>query len=288
MKRLIVLLTAILFLLQAAVPAFSHGRSEHDEELELVLFGNRYYSLSHPLVSGRIRALEDAVYLCIDQFNGSGAEQLKNLQDRKIPGLPRSISEIDFTSNYSHRKYTHRGWNLTSYDPAANWTVRQNILRNTIEKELFSSDNGLIAAATNLIRGNSYKDEVENFSAFLYYVHVLGDHIEADTYGKLGYIIPLSRQHESADNPGLITELKGHIQVLFSKQSNTRIYRSLMSELQNLWNISDSIVNTEGEVNSPEKFSVYHQCAIDLLNTLSLYIPGMLKEEDFFKSAFSM
>ena len=101
-------------------------------------------------------------------------------------------------------------------------------------------------------------------------------------------LLIITRQHENADNPNLITELQGHLQVLFTSKSNTRNYRSLMQDLQNLWNISDSVVNTDGEVNTPEKFNVYHQCAIDLLTTLSIYIPGMLKNEDFFKSAFNM
>ena len=288
MKRFVVLLTVIIILLRCTVSVFSHGRNEHDEELEYVLFGSRDYALTHPAISDKIKALEDAVYLCVDQYNGVGAEQLKNLQDRKIPGLPKSISEIDFTGNYSHRKYTHRGWNLTSYDVTANWPVRQKILLNTVERELFSSGKGLLSPLTDIFGGGRDKSKTENFSALLYYVHVLGDHIEADNYGKLGYVIPLSRQHESSDNPGLITELTGHLQALFMDQANTRRYGSLMQEIRELWNVSDSVVNTDGEVNTTEKFDVYHKCAIDLLDTLAVYVPEMLKGEDFFRNAFDL
>lgn len=286
MKRFYFLLVIVLLLFQCAASVFAHGRDEHDEEIELVLFGSRDYAVSHPLQSKKIKALEDAVYLCVDQFNGSGTDELENLQDRKITGLPKSISEIDFTGNYSHRKYTHRGWNLTSYDDDAHWPKRQKILLNTVEKELFSSDNGLISTVTNLFGSRKDKDKIESFSALLYYVHVLGDHIEADSIGKLAYVIPLSRQHESGDNPGLITELIGHLQVLFQGQNNTRRYNSFMQELRALWNTSYSVVNTDGEVNSSEKFDVYHQCAIDLLNTLSMYVPELLQGEEFFKNTF--
>ena len=91
---------------------------------------------------------------------------------------------------------------------------------------------------------------------------MLGDYIEPDSIGKLAYVIPLSRQHESNDNPGLIRELMEHLQILFKDQNNTRRYNSFMQELRTLWDESDSVVNTDGEVNSPKKFDM---CIINVL-----------------------
>lgn len=62
-----------------------------------------------------IKRIEDASYLAI---NGNGTTELNNLITAKIPGIPSSIAEFDFSSNYAHRNYTHRGWNLTSDEKA--------------------------------------------------------------------------------------------------------------------------------------------------------------------------
>ena len=51
----------------------------------------------------------------IDQYNGDGATELNNLIADKIPGIPSTIAEFDFSANYAHRNYTHRGWNVTCY-----------------------------------------------------------------------------------------------------------------------------------------------------------------------------
>ena len=97
MKRIICLLLALV-LLTAAAPALAHDRDEHDEELEYVLFRDRYYSDTHPTTGKIIQRIEDASYLAIDQFNGSGTTELKNLNDDHIPGIPSSMSQIDFSS----------------------------------------------------------------------------------------------------------------------------------------------------------------------------------------------
>lgn len=36
-----------------------------------------------------------------------------------------------------------------------------------------------------------------------------------------------------------------------------------------------------------EQFPEYHQCALDLLETLAAYMPDLLKKEPFFHAAFS-
>lgn len=123
--------------LASIVHADAHSRERHDEELEHVLFGSKHYKDSHLDDKRNIQAIEDAIYLCVDQFNGNGTAELNRLvKEEKIPDIPKTIEEIDYKSNYTHRSHTHRGWNQV-YDKKAHWPERQKILRNTVKKSYF-------------------------------------------------------------------------------------------------------------------------------------------------------
>lgn len=286
MKRLTCLIIVLVMLLSVALPAFAHDRTEHDEELEYVLFRDRTYADSHPTVRDIIERIEDASYLAIDQFNGNGSTELNHLIADKIPDIPSSISEFDFSSNYSHRKYTHRGWNLT-YDEQAHWPIRQKILLNTIRAKLFSKVESPISWfpwLSDKVYGNGNEKQCEAFAVLVYYVHVLGDHIEAEKYNALAYVAPLSNSH-GINNPGIIPELMNYLPVLFAEQTNSEQYKSMMQDLQQLADIADRLYTGTGGVRE-EQFPEYHQCALDLLETLATYIPDLLKNEQFFRTTF--
>ncbi|MCR4781746.1 MAG: hypothetical protein K5851_03210 [Lachnospiraceae bacterium] len=55
--------------------------------IEYVLFGDRDYKETHPNDKAKIQAIEDATYLCVDQYNGNGKKELENLQNEKIPDM---------------------------------------------------------------------------------------------------------------------------------------------------------------------------------------------------------
>ena len=59
-----------------------------------------------------------------------------------------------------------------------------------------------------------------------------------------------------------------------------------MGELDNLKLKAEKLDSSTGGVNTPEKFAKYHQCAEDLLKTLSDYVPQLLKNEPFFANHF--
>lgn len=287
--------------------AYAHEREEHDGDIEYVLFGDRDYKKTHPADSKRIQAIEDAVFLCVDQYNGNGEKELNNLlNNEKIPGIIHSIDEINYTSNYSHRSLTHRGWNYT-YEEKAHWPLRQKILRNTVRKELFSSlDTPLsrVPLLSEIVYGkNNYDKQRESFCILLYCVHVLGDHIEAGEKKNLGqnksrtktlsekttglaYILPLAHT-EDRDNPGLIPELIKNCEILFESQSETYNYKSFIQELEELRDKSEGIYESKGGVNTDEKFEEYNTCAKDLLKLLGENVPDMLRKEEFFSSTFN-
>ena len=286
MKRLTCLIIVLVMLLLVALPALAHDRTEHDEELEYVLFRDRTYADSHPTVRDIIKRVEDASYLAIDQFNGNGSTELNNLIADKIPDIPLSISEFDFSSNYSHRKYTHRGWNLT-YDEQAHWPIRQKILLNTIRAKLFSKVESPISWfpwLSDKVYGNGNEKQCEAFAVLVYCVHILGDHIEAEKHTALAYVAPLSNSHDS-NNPGIIPELMKYLPVLFEGQTDSEQYKSMMQDLQQLADIADRLYTGTGGVRE-EQFPEYHQCALNLLETLATYIPDLLKNEQFFRTTF--
>lgn len=283
-KKLLSFLFVCVIIFGFSNPSIAHDRIEHDEDIEYVLFGNKDYKSTHAESRKKIQAIEDAVYLCVDQFNGMGAKELENLQKENIPGIPKSIEEFDFKDNYTHRKYTHRGWNV-NYDSKAHWDIRQRILINTVDKELFSEVKSIFSLLPWDSAGKKYKKQCESFCQLLYYTHIIGDHIEADNYKALAYTAYLSELNDR-DNPGVIPDLVACSESLFESQKNTFTYNEFIQELESLKDKSENIRSSVGGVNTEEKFIEYHQCAINLLDVLSVYVPKLLWKEEFFYRSF--
>lgn len=290
MKQRPVILALILcaLMLFPTHTAIAHDRRGHDKEIEIVLFGNEDYKSTHPAVSDTIQAIEDATYLAVDQFNGNGQDALANLQKRRIPDIPASITEFDYTSNYSHRSLTHRGWNIVYLDKA-HWPVRKQILMNTAKKELFTHNDTPLDwfpwLAEQVYGTKGSAQQQENFCILLYYTHVIGDHLEAAKYQDLAYVAPLVRPNDR-DNPGVIPELMSCFEVLFEAQSGSYTYIALTQELDNLRSRSAKLLQSTGGINTDEKFAAYHQCVEDLLTTLKDYVPKLLENEEFFSDTF--
>lgn len=307
--RFTCLLATLLVFLGAAGPCYAYDTDEHSAQIEYVLFGNRDYKNTHPRHEDKVQALENAVFLCVDQFNGSGQDELGFLIDRGIPDLPKSISEIDFTGNYAHRGPTHSGWNA-GHATKCNWPVRERILTSTVKFELFPS-NDTVLTWFPWLEEKIFGEEVESrahsreqceaFSMLLYYVHVLGDHIHAgddDRNAKdgsltfkqkltgLAYIDALTRPNDR-DNPGIIPDLRSSLATLFAVQEQSRTYKSLMNKLDEYEAVSDELVNSRGGVDTEGEFAQYNKCANDLLDTLAEYVPKLLEKEEFFKNSFS-
>lgn len=301
LARIVVCLTLVTTAAMAILaPAVAHQRPEHDEDVEYVLFGSRGYKDSHPRLADKIGALEDAAYLCVDQFNGNGKEELARLRDRGVPDLPGSIAEIDFSSNYTHRSLTHRGWNH-DYPEKSHWEARKRILTNTVEKELFSEYKTPLSwfpMLEGLVYGDDHHESKRDaMCELIYCVHVIGDHIEAgeDDKGKktaeqkiksLAYVNPLTRPND-AKEPGLIHDLESCLATLFYSQRWKLTYTHLMRGLDDLARRSDKLVGSKGGVDTPEEFEEYNKCARELLDLLAEDVPRLLSREEFFSDDFS-
>lgn len=255
----IVLLTIVTPLL------FSFPRPMHDDYMTQVLFGDKSLIYRN---SKEVEALKCASYLAIDQFNGEGKESLAFLKQMGVKKLPKNISVIDFSYNFQHRSFTHRGWNFNYPDDRANWSTRKEILINTINK-IFSLS----------------KKEADSFGALIYYIHVLGDHIAdqeiKSAEDKIEFVGRLTKYD-------IVHELPYHFSILFKKQKKSPAYQTLLQKMRGIqWQVKFLYEKTDGMTNySVDDFEIYKAGRQELMNVLIRYVPELLRDVDFFREKF--
>lgn len=90
----------------------------------------------------------------------------------------------------------------------------------------------------------------------------------------------------SDNNPDLIYEMDKHLKILFDDQKESGNYISMTNEINSIANkarrIESKVKNSSDEVNE-EELKVYEA---KYFNVLKRYIPKLLENEEFFKSAF--
>ena len=279
MKQILGFALVVVVLLALLCPAYAFDRGEHDEYLEKVLF-----ILGEVPEGGKdkMEMLESASYLTLDQYNGKGADDLDYLRSQGVSSLPKSISDIDFTGNSLHRRYTHQGWDYTysGEKDKANWPARKDILRSTTNKVF---DFGV----TNEIAGR-YCDQCDSFSALVYYVHILGDQIHDNAPKGSSEQLPLARAHADENTPDIFYELRPHLETLFSDITGSRAntYNGLMTKLDVLARKARSLDATTGGINTDEKVAQLNAYETELMDLLISYVPRLLRHTEFFKNAF--
>ena len=82
----------------------------------------------------------------------------------------------------------------------------------------------------------------------------------------------------------MIDEIIALIPILFDSQPwSTPV---LIQELERIKANAEKIMFVQGGIRTQEQFDAYHECAMELIEALEDYIPGMLKNTDFFSKAF--
>lgn len=299
-----------LFLFGAFVmaqPAYAHDADEHNAEFERVLFNGKSTGNDDA-----VKALEDAAYLCIDfcGMNGKGATSLESLKNYGVSGLPEKADDIDMPSGKFHRQYTHRGWDDQikylngNTEQEGRWIKRKELLINTSYKVFgYTPPPGFLSWAP--LSNKDMEQKYESFCALVYYVHVLGDYLEdvdsndlskdnLDRFNGVsnGRKIAFARPHPSDDNADIFFELDKHLKILFADQSNTMVYKQLMSDLGTLAGKARSLSGSTGGVDNLEKLEEAKGYVIELMDILSgsgshaNRIHELLKGEEFFRNAF--
>ena len=269
-KLILIVVSLLLITFQSSITVNAYQRYEHDRILESVFFKCFKVIKEGDDTSKYLDAIESASYLCIDQFNGNGEKDLEKLKQFGVSELPSKISEIDFTANATHRAYTHRGWALS---PQLNrlskekWELRKSILTGTLDKIFDFND----------------ETQRDSFAALIYYIHLLGDRDAADKYDVNANVMEAGGR---ADKLDIINEMLKYIKILFRKQSSTHKYIDLTTILEK-YNVEFSkLVRSTGGIDTTEKYTEYKDLVQKTINILTMYLPEMLKELDFFYDVF--
>ena len=124
----------------------------------------------------------------------------------------------------------------------------------------------------------------ESFCKLLYYIHILGDHMDDSSY-KIdnGLKIDVGGRIDKND---IIHEWQKCIEVVFADQKHTHKYRDIVSSLEKYNSKFSKIIRSTGGINSDEKFELHKEYSEKLMKQMTRYIPEMLKEEEFFYNAF--
>ena len=290
-KRIVSFILTFSVLFSCSFHVYAYVKDKHDEIIECVLFGNANYSRTLSSASEHFKDLQDlknATALCVDQYQGNYADLLEALQARGIHGLPKSISEIDFTFNQYHRKYTHRGWNFDySLDDLGHWAIRKEILLQTVNHTFEFSKIAGEWGILGITKQFDYDEQCDAFAAFLYYLHVIGDFEASKSKGMIiGNVIPLVREHPGEKNEDIIWELERILPIIFkeSSKTNKRLYDSLMSDLKSIGLDGRRLEGSGGMTD--ENFPEYHELIEKLIDKLESKVPSLLKDEPFFAKTF--
>lgn len=266
-----VILCAVLVAECIPTKVEAYERKDHDKYMLEVLFRNFKEVENDHNVDDEIEALECAAYLCIDQFNNNGQKDLDVLLGFGVKGIPSKVEDIAFNaSGTNHRSFTHRGWKSTNNSISKEKReLRENILLNT-------------ADAIFDFKGN--ENQKDGFCALIYYIHLLGDHQDDTSYMvKNGLKMDVGGRKDKTD---IIHELEANISVVFSDQTHTHKYQSLMGSLEKYNSKLYDLVNSEGGINTDEEFFEKQELVDGLTRLLTLYLPEMLKDELFFSEVF--
>lgn len=283
----------LLLLLCAAMPAagYAHNSAgEHWKDIRYVLFGDENYSGKDADAKKKRQAIEYASQICIDQFGGFQAKRLELLKMR-VGGLSAYKIEdlnLDATPN-NHREYTHLGWTYEYASDSRNkhwkdktWPARQEMFRKTVEG-IFNF-NGMPGFLDPLFECDPRCDR---FCALVYYVHLLGDHIEFTSFtyhhttdGKMGKdrLIPLG----SPRGLCLISEIIDLLAILFPDQDTSELKRELEEAKLNIC----AILNSPEKLKTDHGFAEYTSVAKEVREILHRHLPRLLANEDFFRKVF--
>lgn len=299
MKRTFLCLFLICTLLIPSGAICDTPDTEHDIDLKEVFFGK--YTVQAD--TEELVVLQWAAYFsvdCIASPNSSASDEigLAILRSYGVEGVPDQVSAFQYNgnkyANQHHERYTHLGWDLVyandPYGDLSNWTMlRKPLLINAV-RQVFVKGKPDLWSTVDFIglffqpKTDLSEQQVNSMAALIYYVHVLGDHCY-NTNSTIQDRIPLVRKIENASNPSLISDLKKHLQILFSEQTSSSDYRALIAKLDS---IHRELRNILGNNDFPthDNFDAYQDLANELMNEMKKRIPRLMENTNFFRTIF--
>lgn len=275
----------ILFSLCGNVSA--HGKEKHDPILSSILFGNPNYKKNLDTKSSKytsLEALENAVALCLDQFNGNYTNELSALQKMKIHGIPNTIDEIDFNGNSHHRRFTHQGWNNKYIIDKGHWETRKTLLLQTVNKVFGFQNRAGKWKILWIDKDYGYSEQCDAFAELIYYIHILADIEESGMDEGYSDMIKLALAHPQTDSPDIYMELLRILPILFESQKTNSSYTGLITDIKLQAKNARSFIADTPDLKS--NYSEYQDYAKSLLKKLEAKIPDLLAGEEFFAKVF--
>ena len=95
-------------------------------------------------------------------------------------------------------------------------------------------------------------------------------------------ILPFAIVNANDDNPDLIYEIEKQLEILFEGQKESTDYEKMIEKLQSVANEA----RNKGESTTAKEYQEFKKIQYKYVDALSKYVPALLKNEKFFKSAF--
>lgn len=116
--------------------------------------------------------------------------------------------------------------------------------------------------------------------------YISGKNELADKIYDVGNAIPFAVNNPSDDNPDLIYEMNKHLEILFGdqKDSNSSIYTMLMGDINSIAYEARSLGKIDEK--PAQKYLKMKECEYKYFQTIKMYVPMLLKNEDFFNKTF--
>lgn len=95
-------------------------------------------------------------------------------------------------------------------------------------------------------------------------------------------ILPFAIVNPSDKYPDLMYEIEKQLKILFDGQKETADYKDMMNDLKT---VAEEARN-KGEPSTAKEYQDFKKIQYEYVDTLSKYVPTLLKNEKFFKSAF--
>ncbi len=289
--------TALASMVMPAGLAWAYERDEHDDITEEILFGKDIPETSK---KDALKALENAVYLCIDQagkadannsgkaswdelnkyFTNAGANGIPAFEDIVLAGINKG----------KHDKYTHMGWHHdyseinTPERWNERWSKRQKLLIDTVNLVF---DFGLWDEAKIGI-GFSADTQCDAFAELLYYIHVLGDfrdtiqtNIEDGEYEMDLDAIAFAEKDPSDTKRDFFWDLDESLRIISNGTDAQSDYEKLSEELAPI----ASSARRHTTVSSKASAEKFRKNVIKTQDALKKRVPSLLMKVDFFKNA---
>ncbi len=217
-KRFCSILLSLALLITVTLQGSACNEDQSDTYVAQILFGASALSYES---DETFDLLMDALYLCSEQADNSGADELKSLKSSKVSRLP-SIDTINVNSA-SLLACSHTAWEEEYLADAEAKNARKKILRNTVNKVF---DFGLI---NNWF--NSDEGQCDSFAALLYYSHILADYLADDPEETE---ITVGNTYVSAYSGQASVEVNGNKPSFTSAEKNSTESFAEFSQLDNL------------------------------------------------------